>query len=78
MLPLSPANIRKHDNELAEIYENKHVLDPPSDSSNEIKLKKCAVLATIYVDVEHYLTGVIAPCTLLSPIFYRSLMVGRS
>lgn len=56
LLPLSPADIRKHDKELAEKSENVHVLDPPK----EIKLKKGALLATTSLDAGHYLTD--EPC----------------
>ena len=57
LLPLSPADIRKHDKELAENSETQQVFVPPSDPPNEIKLKKGSLIATASLDAAHYLDG---------------------
>jgi hypothetical protein len=57
LLPLTPAEIVKHDKELAEISKNDHALDPPAQ---EIKLKGGALLARTSLNAENYVDT--APC----------------
>jgi hypothetical protein len=60
LLPLTPAEIVKHDKELAEISKNDHALDPPVATSQEIKLKGGALLAKTSLNAENYIDA--APC----------------
>jgi hypothetical protein len=60
LLPLTPAEIVKHDKELAKISKIDHVLDPPVATSQEIKLKGGALLAKTSLNVENYIDA--APC----------------
>jgi hypothetical protein len=60
LLPLTPAEIVKHDKELAEISKNDHALDPPVATSQDIKLKGDALLAKTSLNAENYINA--APC----------------
>jgi hypothetical protein len=57
LLPLTPAEIVKHDKELVEVSKNDHALDPPTQ---EIKLKGGALLANTSLNAENYVDA--APC----------------
>jgi hypothetical protein len=57
LLPLAPAEIVKHDKELAEISKNDHALNPPAQ---EIKLKGGALLVKTSLNAESYVDA--APC----------------
>ena len=60
LLPLTPAEIVKHDKELAEISKNDNVLDSSAAKNKEIKLKGGAFIAKTSLNAENYVDG--APC----------------
>ena len=69
MLPLTPAEIVKHDKELAEISKNDNVLDSSAAKNKEIKLKGGALIATISLNAENYVDG--APCRTMLSMFSK-------
>jgi hypothetical protein len=60
LLPLTHAEIVKHDKELAEISTNDHALHPSDATSQEIKLKGGVLLAKTSFNAENYVDA--APC----------------
>ena len=60
LLPLTPAEIVKHDKELAEISKNDNVLDSSAAKNKEIKLKGGALVAKTSLNAENYVQS--APC----------------
>ena len=69
LLPLTLAEIVKHDKELDEISKNDNALDSSATTTKEIKLKGCALIAITSLNVEHYVDG--APCRTMLTIFSR-------
>jgi hypothetical protein len=60
LLYLTPVLIVKHDNEHAEISKNDHALDSSGATTEEIKLKGGASIATTSLNAENYIDD--APC----------------
>ena len=69
LLPLTPAEIVKHDKELAEISKNDNALDSSAATTKEIKLNGGALIAITSLNAEHYVDG--APCRTMLTIFSR-------
>jgi hypothetical protein len=94
LLPLTPAEIVKHDKGLVEISKNDHTLHPSGSKSQEIKLKGGALIAKTSLNAENYIDAALCPTMLcrhvsfshdhnpiysnLHPAFTNSLMVGWS
>ena len=69
LLPLTPAEIVKHDKELAEISKNDNALDSSAATTKEIKLKGGALIAKTSLNAENYVDG--APCRTMLTMFSR-------
>ena len=69
LLPLTPAEIVKHDKQLAEISKNDNALDSSAATTKEIKLKGGALIAKTSLNAENYDDG--APCRTMLTMFSR-------
>ena len=69
LLPLTSAEIVKHDKKFAEIFKNDNALDSSAATTKEIKLKGGALIAKTSLNAENYVDG--ALCRTMLTMFSR-------